>query len=95
MRYKLLISEEALFFLSTLQEKSRRILRQHLLTLGESPHPGRRGDKKKLNLPGYDLYRLHIGRSFTAFYRIYEQERTVRILALMTIDEAHKLYGRL
>jgi len=29
------------------------------------------------------------------FYRIYEEEKTVKVLDIMTIEEAHKRYGRL
>lgn len=38
------------------------------------------------------LYRLHVGRSFTVFYQICEEEKLVKILEIVTIDKAHKLY---
>jgi mRNA-degrading endonuclease RelE of RelBE toxin-antitoxin system len=41
-----------------------------------------------------DTYRLHISRTFTAFYRIHEPEKEVHVLAVMSIEQAHKRYGR-
>jgi len=38
---------------------------------------------------------MYVSRSYTIFYRIYEKEKTVKILNIMTIEEAHKRYGRL
>ncbi len=38
---------------------------------------------------------MHVSRSYTIFYRIEEREKTVKILDIMTIEEAHKKYGRL
>ena len=95
MRYKVFISKKALEFLDSLPEKSQRIIKDKLSSLVNNPYPGKRGDKKKLKLPDYELYRMHIARSYTAFYRIYEDEKVVKILDIMTIEEAHKKYGRL
>ncbi len=93
MTFRLLISNKALKFINNLSEKSQRIVRDTITVLYENPYPGKGGDKEKLNLSGYELYRLHIGRSFTVFYKIFENE--VRILDIMTIEKAHKKYGRL
>ena len=41
---------------------------------------------------GVIRYRLHIARRYTAFYRVYEDEQVVRVLSLMTIEQAHKRY---
>jgi len=38
---------------------------------------------------------MYVSRSYTIFYRIYEEEKTDKILNIMTIEEAHKKYGRL
>jgi mRNA interferase RelE/StbE len=48
-----------------------------------------------LRFPNYDLFRMHVSRSYTIFYRIDEEKKTVRILDIMTIKEAHKRYGLL
>jgi len=39
------------------------------------------------------MYRLHIGRTHTAFYVILEDEKEVRVVDLLDIDQAHKRYG--
>jgi len=93
--YSLKISRRALKFLDSVPEKSNRILRDRIKILGNDPFPGRHGDKERLHLPeGYIVYRLHVGRSFTLFYRIYEQHSCIRILDIMTIEQAHKRYGK-
>jgi len=95
-RYRLLISEDVRDLLNSLDEKSQRIVRKNLKKLIEDPYPGSgKGDKEKLGLPDEEIYRLHIGRSWTAFYIIIEKKKQVRITDLMTIDEAHKKYGNL
>ena len=81
-------------YIDTLAEKSKRLIKRKLETLKDNPYPGR-DDKKKLQLPNYDLFRMHVSRSYTIFYRIYEGEKTVKVLDIMTIKEAHKKYGRL
>ncbi len=96
MVYRVLIDRDALEYVDGLPEKSQRIVKENLKKLGERPYPGTgRGDKEKLTHRGETLYRLHIGRTFTAFYRIYEKEKVVRVLRIMTIERAHKEYGRL
>ncbi|MFQ5975986.1 MAG: type II toxin-antitoxin system RelE/ParE family toxin [Candidatus Hydrothermarchaeales archaeon] len=96
MTYKVLIDTVALHYVNNLPEKSQRIVKENLKKLGESPYPGTgRGDKEKLVFKGEILYRMHIGRTFTAFYKIYDKENVVKIFKVMTIDSAHKDYGKL
>ena len=92
--YSVFINRDALKYVDTLTEKSKRLIKKKLETLKDNPYP-KRDDKKKLQLPNYDLFRIHVSRSYTIFYRIYEEEKTVKILDIMTIEEAHKKYGRL
>ena len=92
--YSVLINREAQKYVDSLTEKSRRLVKKKLEMLKDNPHPGR-ADKKKLQLPNYDLFRMHVSRSYTIFYRIYEEEKTVKVLNIMTIEEAHKKYGML
>ena len=96
MTYQLLIEEKALEFLQSLPEKSRRLVAERCLALADDPFPGSgSGDKEALRLSGFKkLYRLHVARSYTIFYRIFEEEKVVRILAITTIERAHKMYGR-
>jgi mRNA interferase RelE/StbE len=69
---KLEIEEEALKFLSLLPEKSQRIVKKHCHALAEDPFSGKSGDKEAHNLPGFrTLYRLHVGRSYRVFHRIF------------------------
>lgn len=92
--HDLLVEREALAFINRLDEKSERICKENLKKLGEEPYPGRgKGDKEKLVVDGEEVYRLHIGRTFTAFYEILEDEKAVRVLEVLPIDEAHDRYG--
>jgi mRNA-degrading endonuclease RelE of RelBE toxin-antitoxin system len=94
--YELDIREKSLKYLDKLSDKSKRIVKENLKILTEYPYPGRgKGDKEKLDVPGHILYRMNIGRSHTAFYKIHEKERIVEISRIMTMEKAHKLYGRL
>ena len=96
MGYKVLIAKDAQEFVNSLPIKSQNIVKENLKKLRDNPYLGKgSGDKEKLIYQGESLYRLHIARSFTAFYRIYDDEGVVKILRVMTIDAAHKRYGRL
>lgn len=92
--YRLLVEEDALEFIERLDEKSERICKQNLKKLAEDPYPGGgQGDKERIVVDGEEVYRLHIGRTFTAFYVIDEDADVVRILEVLPIDDAHKRYG--
>lgn len=95
-KYRLLITEDIRDFLNSLDDKSQRIIRNNLKKLVSNPYPGSgKGDKEKLNLQNEEIYRLHIGRSWTAFYLIVEDQKQVKITEITSIDEAHKKYGDL
>ncbi len=90
--YQVLVEEGVSGFLEEPDEKSERIVRDNLAKLTQ-PHPGRgQGDKERLTQQDY---RLHIGRTWTAFYRIDESTDVVRVMEVLPIDEAHKRYGDL
>ncbi|MEF8775376.1 MAG: type II toxin-antitoxin system RelE/ParE family toxin [Haloarculaceae archaeon] len=93
--YDVLLGDETREFLDAADEKTERICREQLGYLAEGPYPGRgRGDKEKLPIDGHrDRYRLHISRTYTAFYTVLEDEKEVRVLEIVPIDEAHKRYG--
>jgi mRNA-degrading endonuclease RelE of RelBE toxin-antitoxin system len=40
------------------------------------------------------IYRMHIGRTYTVIFRINKESNVVLVLDLMTIEQAHKRYGR-
>lgn len=91
--YDVVIDIDAQEFLDSLPKKSRDIIKAKLKILLTDPFPGKGGDKKLLNSPKHQaVYRLHISRSYTAFYLI--EGRTVMILWLGTIEIAHKVYGQ-
>lgn len=94
--YRVLVAQEVREIIEALDEKSERIVRENLQKL-EEPYPGTgKGDKKKLTREGKEpLYRMHVGHTWTVFYRPADDEQVVRVLDLMTYDEAHKKYGRL
>jgi len=93
--YVVLLSETVAEFLDAADEKTERICKEKLWFLSENPYPsGSRGDKEKLSIDGQrDRYRLHISRTWTAFYTIIEDDKEVRVLEIVSIDEAHKRYG--
>ncbi len=94
MNYEVIISEEAEEFLENLDFKSKRICLKNLRKLENNPYPGRgSGDKEKLIIKGKERYRLHIGRSYTAFYFILEKKKLVRVIEILSIEKAHKKYG--
>jgi mRNA interferase RelE/StbE len=94
LAYKVLIDRKVGESLRRLNPKSQRIIMDKLAVLVEDPYPGTGSDKERLHMQGReDTYRLHIGHTYTAFYRIHETEKEVLILAVMSIEQAHKKYG--
>ena len=91
MSRKVVIDRKVLSYLSKLPEKSQSLIKKKCHALAEDPYPGQGGDKELLHLE-FRLYRLHVGRSFTVFYQVCEDEKLVKILEIVTIDKAHKLY---
>lgn len=93
--YEILVAQGVRDFLDGLDDKSTRIIKDNLGKLSQ-PHPGRgAGDKEKITWRGQRVYRLHIGRTWTAFYNIEEGDEVVRVLKVMPIDDAHQEYGDL
>ncbi|WP_080503430.1 type II toxin-antitoxin system RelE family toxin [Halococcus thailandensis] len=94
MTYQVLLGDQPREFLDSADEKTYRICRQNLLKLEDGPYPGGgKGDKERLLVDGEERYRLHIGRTHTAFYDIEESSREVLIHEITDIDTAHKRYG--
>lgn len=96
--YTVALAEQPREFLSEADDKTERIVRENLSKLGDDPHPrpgSGRGDKEKITFEGEEAYRLHIGRSYTAIYRIELEgdESRVPVHLILPIDEAHKRYG--
>ena len=92
--YNVQLSKETCLFLSYIDAKRRRICKKNLEKLEGNPYPGRgSGDKEKIIVKGKERYRLHIGRTFTAFYIIDEKQKIVRVVEILPINQAHKKYG--
>lgn len=92
--YDLLVHPDALDFVESLDDKSERICKDNLEKLERNPYPGRgQGDKEAIVVDGEEVYRLHVGRTFTAFYEVLEDDGVVRVLEVLPIDEAHDRYG--
>lgn len=71
-------------------EKIREHIFNHLRKL-EDPYsvPG----VERLH-PKVQVYRMHIGRTYTVIFKGYKETNSVVVLDLMTIEQAHKRYGR-
>ncbi|HIH03480.1 MAG TPA: hypothetical protein HA263_06395 [Methanoregulaceae archaeon] len=96
MTFEVRVQKPVAAFLDTLPEKSRRIVTAALKDLGENPFPGSGGDRELLTLQsGREVYRLHIARTYTAFYGVDTGAKTVSVYELLSREKAHKRYGRL
>lgn len=93
--FDILVAKGVQELLDSLDDKSERIIRDNLSKLGQ-PYPGEgKGDKERITWRGDEVYRLHIGRTWTAFYDIHDDEAVVKVLKVMPIDDAHREYGQL
>ena len=93
--YDVLVSPEVRDLLETVDETSERFVRENLAKLSE-PYPGEgQGGEERITWRGEEVYRLHVGRTWTAFYDIAEEEVVVHVLKVMPIDDAHKEYWSL
>lgn len=96
MSYEILLGDEARAYYEALDEKSQRIVKENLLKLTDDPYPrpeSGSGDKEQIVVDGETVYRLHIGRSHTAFYDVLDSDEEVRVIEILDIDDAHKRYG--
>lgn len=96
MGYQVLLGDQPRAFLADTDEKTERIVKDHLRSLADEPYPrpgAGRGDREQLPVDGEELYRMHISRTYTAFYTIEEAAEEVRVREVIPIDEAHKRYG--
>lgn len=91
-----LLGEQPQEFLATADEKTERIVTEHLRLLANEPYPrpgAGQGDREQLPVDGEALYRLHISRTYTALYTIDEGDQAVRVREIIPIDDAHARYG--
>jgi len=91
-----MVDKRGLEFLNSLDSKDQRIIKEKLKILQDNPYPGKDGDKEKLRTnKKRDSYRLHIARSFTVIYTIDPDKKNVYITHIMSIERAHRRYGRM
>ena len=96
MSFQVIIKRKSVEAINELPSKTRRIVHDTLKSLEQDPYPGTGGDKKLLHQEeGIEVYRFHIGRSYTAFYTIDIRSHVVQVHDVMTIGQAHKKYGRI
>lgn len=91
-----MVDKRGLEFLNSLDIKDQRIIKDKLKILQDNPYPGQDGDKEKLRTnKKRESYRFHIARSFTVIYTIDQDENKVYITHIMSIERAHRRYGRI
>lgn len=96
MAFEVRVRRRVAAFLEALPGRSRRIVRAALKDPGDDPFPGSGGDKERLALMhGRSTYRLRIARPYTAFYGVDTEAGVVSGYELLSIEQAHKRYGRL
>jgi len=73
-------------YINSLPEKDRRIIKQHLVQL-EDPLTAREAEHLREG-----VCRMHIAHTYTAFFVVFRD--CVRIVDVLTIEQAHKKYKR-
>ena len=92
--WKVLIENNALKFLDSLDKKRAENIKESLRSLKDSPYPDIHGNKKEIKGTSKSAFRLRIG-DYRAFYIIETEERIVKVTEIMTAEAAHKKYGRM
>lgn len=95
MTYEIRIGLDAAEFLGSQDEKTQSIIKKNLRKLKGEPYPSpeaRSGDREKVTVNSEEIYRMHISRSYTAFYVINEDKQQVVVTDIVDIDTAHKMY---
>lgn len=95
MTYEVRIDVDAADFLGSQDQKTQAVIKDNLGKLESEPYPSpeaRSGDREKVTVNGEEVYRLHISRSYTAFYIVNEEEEQVIVTDIVDIDTAHKMY---
>ncbi len=91
-----MVDKRALSFLNSLAAKDQRIIKDKLKILQDNPYASPDGDKENLHTnKRRKSYRLHVARSFTVLYNIDPDDNLVYITHIMSIEKAHRRYGRI
>ena len=95
MTYEVRIDVDAADFLNSQDEKTQSIIKDNLGKLKDEPYPSPKaqsGDREKVTVNGEEVYRMHISRSYTAFYVVDDKDEQVVVTDIVDIDTAHKMY---
>lgn len=92
--WKVLIENNALKFLESLEKRRSENIKESLRSLKEPPYPDIHGNKKEIKGTSKSAFRLRIG-DYRAFYIIEAENSTVKVTEIMTAEAAHKKYGRI
>jgi len=85
---KVEVERVACDFVRELPQRSRRIIITHLRKLENNPHaPG-------IEQLGDNVYRMHVGRTYTIFFCILPERNLIRVTDILPIELAHKRYCR-
>ena len=93
MTYEIRIDVEAAEFIESKDQKTQKIIKENLQKLEQEPYPSpqaQKGDREKVTINGEEIYRMHISRSYTAFYII--KKKQIIVTDIVDIDTAHKMY---
>ena len=88
MTFKVLVAKNAF---SSIPTERREQIKEALKEL-ESPSGG--GNQKRLKGYKTELFRLRIG-DYRAFYTVDYENKIVKVLQILTVEQAHKKYDRL
>jgi mRNA-degrading endonuclease RelE of RelBE toxin-antitoxin system len=95
MTYEIRLHPDADDYIKARDSKSQRIIKNNLKKLEEGPYPrpdSGPGDTEKVTVNEDEYYRMHISRTYTAFYKVREDQNQVHIINIVDIDKAHKMY---
>lgn len=87
---KIKIEENVKDYIRSLPDKDRHVVGEYINRL--TRHPQAQGDIKKLKTR-FPQWRMHISSKYTLFYHV--EDDTVCIDQIMTIERAHKKYGKI
>ena len=87
---KIKIEETVKDYIRSLPDKDRHVVGEYINRL--TGHPHAQGDIKKLKTR-FPQWRMHISSKYTLFYHV--EDDIVCIDQIMTIERAHKKYGKI
>ena len=91
--FKLLVKRRVLDSINFYPDKEKQIFKDKLRSLEKDPFPDG-NDKKEIKGTNKIVYRLRVGK-FRFFYVIDLEYKTVRVTEFLTVELAHKKYGRI